>query len=168
MNILLKRLQLSCFGVLVSACTIPQQALLGPVPIFSHSTSTREIQSSAPLLLSTMQKQFQPVVVYFASDSHEITPDAKKDLTQFINRLNHTILPAIVIEGHTDANDSEDYNLNLAKQRVMSVKETLIQSGYPDGQVIEIAKGEVQPIASNATASGRQLNRRVVVKPYQE
>jgi outer membrane protein OmpA-like peptidoglycan-associated protein len=162
MNALRNRLQVTCFGILVSACTIPQQNLPEPIPTFSHSTPIREVHSSTPL-----QRRIQPAVVYFANDSHDITPHAKKNLAEFLDQLIDTSWPSIVIEGHTDANDSEDYNLNLAKRRTKSVKETLMRIGYPGHQMIELAKGEIQPIASNATASGRQLNRRVVIKLYQ-
>ena len=157
-------LKLTCFGVLVSACTITQQALPDPIPVFSHSTPIRQL---LPSVLS--QKHIQPTVVYFANDSHDITPYAKKNLVEFVDRLvDAKTWPSIVIEGHTDSNDSEIYNMNLSEQRTQRVKETLTQFGYPGDQMIETAKGEVQPVASNATASGRQLNRRVVVKPYQE
>lgn len=132
------------------------------IPTFSHSTPIREVQSGAPLL-----KRIQPAVVYFANDSHDITLNAKKNLTEFLNQLADTAWPSIVIEGHTDANNSEVYNLNLSSRRTKNIKKTLIRLGYPAHQMIEIAKGEIQPIASNATASGRQLNRRVVIRLYQ-
>ena len=163
MNFLLKQLKLTCFGVLVSACTTMQQSLPDPIPVFSHSTPIRQVLPSVLL-----QKHIQPTVVYFANDSYDITPNAKKNLVEFLDQIADTSLPSIVIEGHTDSNDSEAYNMNLSKQRTQSVKETLAQFGYSGDQMFEIAKGEIQPIASNATESGRQLNRRVVVKPYLE
>lgn len=167
MNALLKQLKLTCFGVLVSACSTTQQALPDPISVFSHSTPIRQVLPSVLL-----QKHFQPTVVYFANDSYDITPHAKKNLVEFVDQyvdqLADTTWPSIVIEGHTDSKDSEAYNMNLSKQRTQSVKETLAQFGYSGDQMIEISKGEIQPVASNATESGRQLNRRVVVKPYLE
>ncbi|MFT5506360.1 MAG: outer membrane protein OmpA-like peptidoglycan-associated protein [Gammaproteobacteria bacterium] len=163
MNAPLKQLQLIFFSLLISACTIPQRILPEPIPTFSHSIPNREIQTSAAL-----QKYIQPAVVYFDNGSHEITADANKNLVEFIDQLTDRTWPSIVIEGHTDANNSEDYNLNLAMRRTRNVKKTLIRFGYPGYQMTEIAKGEVRPIASNATTSGRKLNRRVVIKLYQE
>ena len=163
MNVSLKRLQLSCIGALVSACTIPQPIPLKPIPMFSHSSPIRVVQSNPPL-----QRRIQSAVVYFANNSHEVSPGAKKVLAEFLDQFTDPNWPTIVLEGHTDSNDSEVYNVNLSKQRTFSVKGTLTQSGYPGDQIIEVAKGELQPIASNASPSGLRLNRRVVVKPYQE
>ena len=163
MNIFLKRRLLICFGVLVSACTIPQPIPLKPIPMFSHSSPMRVVQSNPPL-----QRRIQSAVVHFANDSHEVPPGAKKALVEFLDQFIAPNWSPIVLEGDTDSNDSEVYNVNLSKQRTLSVKDTLTQSGYPGGQIIEVAKGEFQPIASNASASSLRLNRRVVVKPYQE
>ena len=163
MNMLLKQLKITCFGAMVSACTTMQHTLPDPIPEFSHSTPIRQLQSNTAL-----QKHIQPTAVYFSNDSHDITPSAKKNLIEFLDQFAYTTWSPIVIEGHTDSNNSEVYNLNLSRQRMLSVKQTLTQSGYPGDQVTEIAKGEIQPIASNATEAGRQLNRRVVVRPYQE
>jgi outer membrane protein OmpA-like peptidoglycan-associated protein len=163
MNVFLKRPLLICFGVLVSACTIPQPTPLKPILIFSHSSPIRVVQSNPPL-----QRRIQSAVVYFANDSHEVSPSAKKVLAEFLDQFTDPNWPPIVLEGHTDSNNSEVYNVNLSKQRTFSVKGTLTQSGYPVDQIIEVAKGEFQPIASNASPSGLKLNRRVVVKPYQE
>ena len=163
MNALLKQLKLTCFGALVSGCSTTHHVLPDPIPAFSHSTPIRQV---LPSVLS--QKHILPTVVYFANNSYDLTPNAKKNLIEFLDQLTDTTWPPIVIEGHTDSNDSEIYNMNLSKQRTQSVKETLTQFGYRGDQMIEAAKGEIQPVANNATASGRQLNRRVVVKPYLE
>ncbi|MFT5224910.1 MAG: OOP family OmpA-OmpF porin [Polaribacter sp.] len=163
MNVFLKRWLLICFSVLVSACTIPQTTLLKPIPIFSHSSPIRVVQSNPPL-----QRRIQSAVVYFANDSYKVSPDAKKVLAEFLDQFTDPNLPSIVLEGHTDSNGSEVYNMNLSKQRTLSVKKTITQSGHPGGQIIEVAKGEFQPVVSNASPSGLRLNRRVVVKPYQE
>ena len=163
MNILLKQIKLTCLVVLVSACSTLQKTQSDPTPEFSHSTPIRQMQKSEPI-----QKNIQSTVVYFDSESHELNRNAKKKLVEFLGQLTGTSWPPIAIEGHTDSNDSEDYNLILSKQRTQSVKKTLIQLGYPADLAIEIAKGEIQPIASNATASGRRLNRRVEIKIYRE
>jgi outer membrane protein OmpA-like peptidoglycan-associated protein len=163
MNVFLKRLQLTCFGVLVSTCTIPQQTRLKPIPVFSLSTPIRVVQSNAP-----SQRSIQSGGVYFANDRLEISPDAKKVLAEFLDHLTGPNWPFIVLEGNIDSSDSEVYNVNLSKQRTLSVRDTLTQSEYLGDQVIEVAEGEFQPIASNARAFDLRLKRGVVDKPYQK
>lgn len=68
------------------------------------------------------------------------------------------------IEGHTDSVGSHEYNLRLSQDRADSVRAYLIHSGI---QVSRIAAamglGEESPVATNDTAAGRQMNRRVEI-----
>ena len=67
------------------------------------------------------------------------------------------------IEGHTDSNASDSYNLKLSQRRVDAVKQILIDKfGIESSRLNAIGYGESRPIATNATAEGRQQNRRVV------
>lgn len=70
----------------------------------------------------------------------------------------------IRIYGHTDALASEAYNKQLAADRANTVKDWLLNNTAIDASRISIqAVGEEQPRATNETARGRQLNRRVAV-----
>lgn len=69
----------------------------------------------------------------------------------------------ILIQGHTDATGSDDYNLQLSKERAISVENQLITSGVADQRLIIQGLGENEPVATNETAAGRQQNRRVEV-----
>src|SRR5262245_19612998 len=69
------------------------------------------------------------------------------------------------IEGHTDSNGSESYNLKLGEQRAMAVRNYLSQKGgLPLHAMNTISYGESQPVADNSTKDGRAQNRRVVIK----
>ncbi|MBB4118559.1 outer membrane protein OmpA-like peptidoglycan-associated protein [Mesonia hippocampi] len=68
------------------------------------------------------------------------------------------------VEGHTDSTGSASLNLRLSKERAASVREFLITKGIPAEALTSEGYGEKQPIASNATASGRKENRRVEIK----
>jgi outer membrane protein OmpA-like peptidoglycan-associated protein len=70
----------------------------------------------------------------------------------------------IEIDGHTDAVGSDDYNLRLSQDRAQSVRDCLTQAGIrPDRLVAVRGLGKAAPVASNDTAAGRQLNRRVEI-----
>lgn len=69
----------------------------------------------------------------------------------------------IVVEGHADSTGSASYNRRLSKRRADSVERYLQGLGVRGSRIESIGLGESQPRASNNTASGRQLNRRVEI-----
>jgi outer membrane protein OmpA-like peptidoglycan-associated protein len=70
----------------------------------------------------------------------------------------------IEIEGHTDAVGSQDYNQKLSEDRAATVRAYLTQAGIPDTRIVAVRGfGKIRPVASNDTAEGRQLNRRVEI-----
>jgi outer membrane protein OmpA-like peptidoglycan-associated protein len=67
-----------------------------------------------------------------------------------------------VIEGHTDAVGSDEYNLRLSRERAQSVSSYIREAGIPAERVTKVeGYGESRPVASNDSDAGRQVNRRV-------
>ena len=77
---------------------------------------------------------------------------------------------AVHIIGHTDSTGSESYNLQLSKKRAISVYDYLEGQSVDQQRVRTAGRGESQPIADNATTTGRSQNRRVEIylKPIVE
>lgn len=94
------------------------------------------------------------------------TPTLDK-VGDLLAEYNRTI---IHIVGHTDSTGSEAYNLTLSNRRAESVKNFLMTRGVHTDRIMTEGRGETEPRASNDTAAGRQLNRRVelFVKPIVE
>lgn len=69
----------------------------------------------------------------------------------------------ISVEGHTDATGSDAYNQKLSEDRAASVRTALVSGGVDASRVTSRGFGKTQPVATNATAEGRQRNRRVEV-----
>lgn len=69
----------------------------------------------------------------------------------------------IRVTGHTDSRGSVAYNQGLSERRAASVRNYLVQLGIPAGIISANGEGEMNPVASNDTAAGRQQNRRVEV-----
>ncbi len=66
------------------------------------------------------------------------------------------------IEGHTDAQGEDRYNLDLSKRRTASTKDALVRRfAIAAGRLTTTGYGESRPIADNATLEGRAQNRRV-------
>lgn len=101
----------------------------------------------------------------FAFDSASLTPSAQNRLNTFSNEvMASNVAPTrITVTGHTDSIGSESYNQKLSVKRAQSVANYLGSKGFDVAKMSIGGKGELQPVASNSTKSGRAKNRRVEV-----
>lgn len=102
----------------------------------------------------------------FDVDSYTLRSATKTNLANLSTTLKKYENTNILIEGHTDATGSDNYNQNLSEQRAQSVTSYLLAQGIPSSRLTSMGYGESQPIASNETNAGRQQNRRVEVAIY--
>ena len=101
--------------------------------------------------------------VLFETDKALVQPEyyqKVEKVADFMRKYPNTVA---TIEGHTDSRASDAYNKALSQRRVDAVKNVLVSHfGVDPERLSAIGYGESQPRASNDTAEGRQLNRRVV------
>jgi outer membrane protein OmpA-like peptidoglycan-associated protein len=67
------------------------------------------------------------------------------------------------VEGYTDSTGSADYNQELSDRRANAVRTSLVGMGISSDRITTRGYGKEPPVASNDTASGRQMNRRVEI-----
>lgn len=67
----------------------------------------------------------------------------------------------VQVEGHTDSDGSDSYNLRLSQSRADAVREYLISQGVDAARLSSVGYGETRPIDTNRTTSGKANNRRV-------
>jgi len=67
----------------------------------------------------------------------------------------------VVIAGFTDNVGSQEYNLELGRQRAQAVADILMAEGVPAGRLSVVSYGKDKPVADNGTDEGRARNRRV-------
>jgi outer membrane protein OmpA-like peptidoglycan-associated protein len=100
--------------------------------------------------------------IYFATNSDVIRPESTATLKAIGELLREHMYLRLSIEGHTDDVGDDAYNLQLSERRAAAVKAYLVQSWGVTGSRLEVAGlGETRPVADNATAEGKQQNRRV-------
>jgi OOP family OmpA-OmpF porin len=101
--------------------------------------------------------------VEFDFDKDSVRPEYHSDIMEVANFLKAYPKATAVLEGHTDAYGTDEYNLNLSKKRADSIKKYLVDKfGISASRISTRGFGESKPVASNKTKEGRQQNRRVV------
>jgi outer membrane protein OmpA-like peptidoglycan-associated protein len=99
--------------------------------------------------------------VLFDVGTWSLKPEAREKLAKVSGIvLAHPGLK-LEVEGHTDSTGSEEFNETLSQRRADAVRDFLIQQEVAPASITAQGFGESQPVASNNTATGRQLNRRV-------
>ena len=104
--------------------------------------------------------------VLFGYDKSDVTPAAEKKLDQLSEILNKYPDTYVLIEGHTDATGSDEYNLSLSQRRAQSVSRELREKNVGDKRMKTAWYGEAQPKYSNSTDAERAKNRRVEFAIY--
>ncbi len=99
--------------------------------------------------------------VLFATDQATLKPTAKMRLAKVAGIIEAYPDLKLQIEGFTDSTGSEQYNQELSERRAAAVRDFLISEGVNVNNVTAQGFGPADPIASNSTPQGRQLNRRV-------
>jgi outer membrane protein OmpA-like peptidoglycan-associated protein len=100
--------------------------------------------------------------VNFATDSAEILPDSHPLLSEIADALlRHPEIRLVEIQGHTDNNGDDAYNMDLSQRRADSVRQWLIGAGVEPGRLVARGYGETRPLVPNITAANRARNRRV-------
>lgn len=102
-----------------------------------------------------------PSEVTFDFDSDRIRREFYPTLNRVADILNEDPRSIVRVIGHTDNTGDRAYNRDLSLRRAESVADYLSSQGVSYRRLSVEGRGESQPIASNATAAGRQANRRV-------
>jgi outer membrane protein OmpA-like peptidoglycan-associated protein len=118
-----------------------------------------EVRQEARGLVLTL-----PGSVYFEVNKSVVQPGMRSRLTEIARALATAgDDSSILIEGHTDADGSNEYNLELSRLRAEAVRSVLVAGGVPAQRIETQGYGETRPIGSNQTANGKAQNRRVEI-----
>jgi OOP family OmpA-OmpF porin len=90
-----------------------------------------------------------------------IKPESMGVLNKISELMNEHPEIKFSIEGHTDSDGDEDFNMELSKQRADAVVSTLVEMGIDKERLISKGYGETVPVDSNTTPEGKANNRRV-------
>ncbi len=141
-----------------------------PVRMYDEPLSADELAQKLfpPKLRSIVPVEEQPkpevigYAIQFGFDSAELLPAAKPYLDELGKMMNLERLSSasLVVEGHTDAIGSEDYNLDLSLRRAQAVAGYLAKAHRIDpNRLVTQGRGESRPLPDRAPTDGQ--NRRV-------
>jgi len=101
--------------------------------------------------------------VLFDTGQAALKPGAVRPIEQIAQFLNEHPERSVQVEGFTDSQGGNDYNLELSQKRADAVAMAIMQRGVKAERVRAMGYGEEFPKASNDSAGSRQLNRRVEI-----
>lgn len=104
-----------------------------------------------------------PGNVTFATNSADVQAGFYPVLDSVALVLKEYDKTVVEVAGHTDSTGSDSYNLELSQRRAGSVGAYLNSRGIINDRLLTVGYGKARPVATNDTAEGRQLNRRVEI-----
>ncbi|PYV79746.1 MAG: hypothetical protein DMG93_20270 [Acidobacteria bacterium] len=141
-----------------------------PVDLIAGQSGTAEIQlhrheeGTAALERSIEQTGSATIYgIHFDTDSAKLRADSMPALNAVLGLINNHSGSRWIISGHTDNQGSENKNQPLSERRAASVITWLKAHGAEPNRLEPQGFGATRPVADNATASGRALNRRVEI-----
>ena len=100
----------------------------------------------------------------FESGKAQIPPQSFPVLDKVVQAVMALPGSHVVIEGHTDSQGSEEINKNLSQDRARAVRDYLVhEAGVDPSRITAIGYGSERPVATNESADGRSLNRRIEI-----
>ena len=114
--------------------------------------------------ISRKNLKFRINNIHFGKNKYSITESSEPELYRLAKAIKENPDWAVEITGHTDSDGSDFYNELLSKKRSNAIVEYLISKGCDPQKMSSFGAGESQPVASNETEEGKQLNRRVEFK----
>src|SRR4051812_43439205 len=102
----------------------------------------------------------------FDFDSDDVLASSATNLRNLAASLDKYPNTDLLIVGHTDSVGTSTYNQDLSERRARATALYLANVGVAASRLKTVGRGETEPVASNATDTGRQENRRVEVAIY--
>jgi len=102
--------------------------------------------------------------VTFETNSNLLVPEAISVLEDAAQTLRNNPQITVEVAGHTDSQGAADYNQQLSESRAIAVRNYFVGRGLEAARLSSRGYGEEEPVADNATAQGRAMNRRVVLR----
>ena len=132
-----------------------------------HQIEARQIIAAHPLNTMAIASQSEELtidtVINFPTASDKLSPTAKVQIKHVAAKLKSHAFSGghVIVSGYTDSAGKPERNQRLSYHRALRVMHALIADGVPATMLSAQGYGSETPVASNSTADGRAMNRRV-------
>jgi outer membrane protein OmpA-like peptidoglycan-associated protein len=153
--------------------TLPRLPQVLPAPVVTPVPFTRTPTPAPPPPDSAADPDGDDIYAQLSQEGRVIVPFVFKPGRDEIDASSQSLVDRIAammkkhpevflrIEGHTDNTGDPDVNLRLSAQRALAVQSSLVNSHVENKRLDAVGVGGLQPLADNATAQGREKNRRI-------
>jgi outer membrane protein OmpA-like peptidoglycan-associated protein len=132
-------------------------------PQAAPAMNEEQIRATFGEALAAEPIQPQSFLLYFKTDSFELTNGSAALLQPIVDAINKTQSRDISVIGHTDTAGSKEYNLTLSTKRAQTVRDLLVEKGV-DASIIQVSSyGEANLLVPTADNVKEPRNRRVEV-----
>ncbi len=153
----------------VSVRVAPPGTPLSPKPRTSAPPPPRPVVPDHASSATVDIHQVEPAVgtrvrldnVQFAFDKADLLPGYEKELDKLADLMTDFPFMRVEIEGHTDDQGSDDYNLRLSDARAKAVADYLLKKKVEKERLTWKGYGESKPLVPNTSEANRAVNRRV-------
>jgi len=128
-----------------------------PVPVQHASSNTVDIHAIEPVVGTRVRLDN----VQFDFDKATLKPGYEKELDKLVDLMTDFPFVRVEIEGHTDDEGSDAYNLKLSDERAKAVGDYLLKKSIEKERVTWKGYGESRPLKPNDSEADRAVNRRV-------
>lgn len=128
------------------------------------TSDSAEIKNRYGALIDTLPQRAAVFIVYFITDSDNLTPESAAQLTQIKQQLASRPAPEIIVIGHTDTVAKREYNDALSLKRAETVKRILVEASIAADQISVQARGERELLIQTADGVDEPRNRRVEIR----
>ncbi|MES2591880.1 MAG: OmpA family protein [Bacteroidota bacterium] len=130
----------------------------------SDTASYLEINKAISLMKVDEGNKIRLKNIFYDYGKATLKPESISELNQLVKLLEQNIDMRIEIGSYTDSESSTEFNLKLSQARAQAVLNYLYTSGISKERMVAKGYGEADPIFSNDTEEGREINRRTEFK----
>ncbi|NWF99354.1 MAG: peptidoglycan-associated lipoprotein Pal [Thermoanaerobaculaceae bacterium] len=138
------------------ASTVREEPTVATAELPEGAVAAQEL----PADLAALNQAGYLADVYFDTNKHELRPDARQALAANASWLRAHRTVRILVEGHCDERNTEEYNLALGWRRAHAVKDYLVSLGVEASRIETLSLGEEKPFATCHEESCWWQNRR--------
>lgn len=134
--------------------------------ILDYSSANGDVRLQQDFFLRKVEVGTKVVLdnIYFQTGKAILRPESNDALDMVLRFLQNNPSIKLEISGHTDNTGTLRINQKLSRDRAGAVVSYLVQRGIPEEMLVSEGYADTQPVAGNATAAGRERNRRVEFK----